>query len=141
MSADVSSDPPLPQVDILTLLLGDANATRDPELRALQNPNTAETTLLQARAARELASPIASNVGRVVEQTFGVDTFLITPLLTDPSQQTLRFSPGARLTIGKRISDRVYLTFSRSLTSASRDQVVLLEYRSVRPSLVGHDPE
>ena len=83
---------------------------------------------MQARAARLLASPIASNVGRVVEQTFGVDTFQITPLLTDPSQQTGRFAPGARLTIGKRISDRAYLTYSRSLTSSARDQVILLEY-------------
>jgi hypothetical protein len=128
MSFDLSSDPPLPQVDIVTLLLGDAGATGDPELRALQNPNTAEQTLLQARAARLLASPIASNVGRVVERTFGVDTFQITPMLTDPSQQTGRFIPGARLTIGKRISDRVYLTYSRSLTSSTGDQVILLEY-------------
>lgn len=125
---DVSSDPPLPQVDILTLLLGDAGSTQDAELRALQQPNTAETTLLGSRAARLLASPIASNVGRVVEQTFGVDTFQITPLWTDPFQQTGRFTPGARLTIGKRISDRVYLTYSRSLTSSARDQVILLEY-------------
>lgn len=128
MSLDLSSDPPLPQVDIVTLLLGDAGNTQDPELRALQNPNTAEQTLLRARAARLLASPIASNVGRVVEQTFGVDTFQITPMLTDPSQQTGRFIPGARLTIGKRISDRVYFTYSRSLTSSAGDQVILLEY-------------
>jgi autotransporter translocation and assembly factor TamB len=125
---DLSSDPPLPQVDVLTLLFGDAGATQDAELRALQSPNIAEQNLVQARAARLLASPIASNVGRVVEQTFGVDTFQITPLLTDPSQQTGRFAPGARLTIGKRISDRVYLTYSRSLTSSARDQVILLEY-------------
>jgi hypothetical protein len=128
MNLDLSSDPPLPQVDIVTLLLGDAGATEDPELRALQNPDSAERTLLQARAARLLASPIASNVGRVVERTFGVDTFQITPMLTDASQQTTRFTPGARLTIGKRVSDRVYLTYSRSLTSSIADQVILLEY-------------
>jgi hypothetical protein len=123
-----SSDPPLPEVDIMTLLLGDAGSTSDPELRALQNPNTAETTLLQARAARLLAGPIASNVGRVVERTFGVDSFQLMPLLTDLSQQSVRLSPGARLTIGKRISDRVYLTYSRSLTSTRDDQLILLEY-------------
>jgi len=33
----------------------------------------------------------------------------------------------ARLTIGKRISDRVYLTFSRSLASQINDQIILLE--------------
>ena len=46
----------------------------------------------------------------------------------DPNQQTARFSPGARITIGKRISDRIYLTYSRSLSSTSRDQVILLEF-------------
>ena len=73
-------------------------------------------------------------VGRVVEQTFGVDTFQITPLLSDPSsvnQQSARFgNPTARITIGKRISDRVYLTFSRSLGTTINDQIVLLEYEA-----------
>ncbi|MEW5983546.1 MAG: translocation/assembly module TamB domain-containing protein [Acidobacteriota bacterium] len=128
LNPELSSDPPLPEVDIVALLLGDVRSTQDPELRALQSPDQAERTLLQARAARLLTSPIASNVERVVEQTFGVDTFQIAPMLTDPSDQTLRFSPGARLTIGKRISDRVYLTYSRSLSSSTRDQVILLEY-------------
>ena len=32
------------------------------------------------------------------------------------------------MTIGKRISDRVYLTFSRSLNSSINDQILLLEY-------------
>ena len=36
--------------------------------------------------------------------------------------------PAARLTIGKRLSDRVYLTYSRSLSSSTRDQIILLEY-------------
>ena len=43
-------------------------------------------------------------------------------------QQTARLNPTARLTIGKRISDRVYLTFSRSLNTIVNDQIVLLEY-------------
>ena len=38
-----------------------------------------------------------------------------------------RLNPTARLTIGKRISDRVYLTFSRSLNTTFNDQIVLLE--------------
>jgi autotransporter translocation and assembly factor TamB len=128
LTPELSSDPPLPEVDVVALLFGDVRSTEDPELRALQSPDQAERTLLQARAARMLTSPISSNVGRVVEETLGVDTFQITPMLTDPSDQTFRFSPGARLTIGKRISDRVYLTYSRSLSSSTRDQVILLEY-------------
>ena len=125
----LNSDPPLPTVDVLAMLLNDAAPT-DPELAALRRPDEAEQQLLQARAAQLLVSPISSGVGRVVEQTFGVDTFQITPSLTDPTAQSSRLIPGARLTIGKRISNRVYLTFSQSLSASSttRDQVILLEY-------------
>jgi hypothetical protein len=67
-------------------------------------------------------------VDRVAQQPFGVDTFQITPSLADPHQQSSGLVPGARLTIGKRLSDRAYLTYSRSLSSTTRDQIILLEY-------------
>ena len=65
-----------------------------------------------------------------MQQTFGVDTFQITPLLIDPYQQSSRLNvnPAARVTIGKRISDRVYLTYARSLSSSTRDEIILLEF-------------
>jgi len=124
----LSSDPPLSEVEILSLLLGDVRSTQDAELRALKTPDTVEQNLLFSRSARLLASPISTNVQKAVEQTFGLDSVQITPFVVDPNQQSGRFSPGARMTIGKRISDRIYLTYSRSLTSAARDQVILLEY-------------
>jgi len=125
----LNADPPLPTVDILSLLLSNTAPT-DPELARLRSPQEAEQQILQARAAQLLVSPLSAGVGRVVEQTFGVDTFQITPSLNDPTQQSSRLNPGARLTIGKRISSRAYLTFSQSLTpqSTSRDQIILLEY-------------
>ena len=125
----LNSDPPLPNVDILSLLLNNS-APADPELAQLRTPQQTEQQLLQARAAQLLVSPISSGVGHVVEQTFGVDTFQITPSLNDPTQQSSRFNPGARLTIGKRISSRAYLTFSQTLTpqSTSREQIIVLEY-------------
>jgi hypothetical protein len=125
---ELTSDPPLPEVEILSLLLGDVRSTEDAELRALRTPDSAEQSLLVSQSARLLASPISGNVQKAVEQTFGLDSVQITPFFVDPNQQTARFSPGARVTIGKRISDRIYLTYSRSLTSAARDQVILLEY-------------
>jgi autotransporter translocation and assembly factor TamB len=124
----LSSDPPLPEVDILALLLGDTLSTQDAELRALKTPDAAEQSLVASSSAMLLAGRTSTNVRKAVEQTFGLDSVQITPFLMDPNQQSARFSPGARLTIGKRISDRIYLTYSRSLTSASRDQVILLEY-------------
>ena len=129
----LSSDPPLPTSDVLALLFADVRrtGTQDiaPELRALQNPNQAQTDILTARATQALAAPISAEVGKVVEQTFGVDTFQLSPSFVDPTniQPSARLNPTARLTIGKRISDRVYLTFSRSLGTIGNDQIVLLE--------------
>lgn len=126
---DLSSDPPLATVEILALLFGGARDLQDAELRALRSPDLAEQDLLATRAASLLASPISSGVGRVVEETFGVDSVQITPWLGDLSaQQSARLTPSARLTIGKRISDRAYLTYSRALNASTRDQIVLLEY-------------
>ena len=127
----VSSDPALPTAEVLALLFSDVrrNNQQDVELRALQNPNQAETDILAARATQALTAPISAEVGKVVEEAFGVDTFQLTPSFVDPSgQQTSGLNPTARLTIGKRVSDRVYLTFSRSLGTTINDQIVLLEY-------------
>ncbi|MBA2355568.1 MAG: translocation/assembly module TamB domain-containing protein, partial [Acidobacteria bacterium] len=126
---DLSSDPPLNAVDIMALLFGDVRDPQNAELRALRTPNQTEQDLIAARAARLLASPIAQNVGRVAEQALGVDSVQITPSLGDlSSQQSSRLSPGARLTIGKRISERLYLTYAQLLTSSQRDQLILLEF-------------
>ena len=129
----LSSDPPLPTADVLALLFSDARRGGTegvaPELRALQNPNQTQTDILTARATQALAAPFSAEVGKAVESTFGVDTFQISPSFVDPTsiQPSARLNPTARLTIGKRISDRVYLTFSRSLGTIGNDQIVLLE--------------
>jgi translocation and assembly module TamB len=127
-----TSDPPLASdADVVALLFSDVRREGDAELRALRNSNERQTDILTTRATQLLASPVSSEVGRVVEQTFGVDTFQVTPSLFDPYSQTTatpRINPSARVTIGKRVSDRVYLTFSRSLNSSFNDQLVLLEY-------------
>ncbi len=126
----ISSDPPLPTAEVLALLFSDArrDANQAPELRALQSPNQAQADILTARATQALTTPISAEVGRVVEQTFGVNTFQLTPSFVDPyGTGTGRINPTARLTIGKRISDKVYLTFSRSLNSTLNDQIILLE--------------
>ena len=132
MQPELESNPPLPPADVLALLFSDVRRSQGPgpEVRALQNPNQNEQDILTTRATQALASPISSQVGRVVEQTFGVDTFQLSPSLIDPYQSTTtyRVSPSARVTIGKRVSERLYLTFSRSLSSSINDQILLLEY-------------
>ncbi|MGD9902475.1 MAG: translocation/assembly module TamB domain-containing protein [Vicinamibacterales bacterium] len=130
LQPEFTSDPPLPPADVLSLLLGDTTPAGDAELTSLRSPNQREQDLLQARATRALTGALSAEVGKVVQDTFGVDTFQITPLLVDPYQQAvgLNVNPSARVTIGKRISDRVYLTYTRSLSSTTRDELILLEY-------------
>jgi hypothetical protein len=130
LQPEFTSDPPLPPGDVLSLLLGDTTPSLDAEVAALRSPNQREQDLLQARATRALTGALSAEVGKVVQDTFGVDTFQITPLLVDPYQQAvgLNVNPAARVTIGKRISDRVYLTYARSLSSNTRDEIILLEY-------------
>jgi translocation and assembly module TamB len=139
LQPELSSDPPLPAADVLALLFSDLQRTNgpggtgvgDPEVRNLQQEGRSELEfgLIRTRATQLIAGPVSSEVGRIVEQTFGVDTFQLTPSVIDPySQSTRGLNPSARVTIGKRISDRAYLTFSRNLSSSNNDQILLLEY-------------
>ncbi|HWN84901.1 MAG TPA: translocation/assembly module TamB domain-containing protein, partial [Vicinamibacterales bacterium] len=123
-----SSDPPLAEPEILALLFSDVTPGRDVEFARFSTDITPQQQLVRERATRELTGAVTSEVDRVAQQTFGVDTFQLTPSLVDPNTQSSRFDPGARLTIGKRISNRLYLTYSRTLSSSTRDQIVLLEY-------------
>lgn len=130
MQPQFTSDPPLQTLDILTLLFSDQAPSGDIELAGLQRPDERQQRLVEARATRALTGALSAEVGRVVEETFRVDTFQITPLLNDPYQQSssLNLNPTARVTIGKRISDRIFLTYARSLSSTTRDQIILLEF-------------
>lgn len=124
-----NSDPPLGEIEILALVFGDVTPGRDAELRQFDETNP-QQRLFRERAARALTSVLSTEVSRVVEETFGVDTFQITPSLQDPTAQTSAgLDPGMRLTVLKRLSERLYLTYSRSLSSSTRDtQVILLEF-------------
>lgn len=122
-----SSDPQLPQIDIISLMFGETDPTKlsEAELHALDASQRANMNLLQASAARLLTSPISAQVGKVVERTLGVDTVQITPLLG--FSDTAQLNPTARVTLGKRVSDRVFVTYTRALNTG-RAEVILLEY-------------
>ena len=128
LTPSFEADPPLAEVEVLSLLFGDVAPGQDVEFRRYSTNITPQQQLLRERATRALTGAFSSEVGRVVEQTFGVDTFQLTPSLVDPNAQSSRLDPAARLTIGKRLSERIYLTYSRSLSSSTRDQIILLEY-------------
>jgi hypothetical protein len=126
---NLSSDPPLPTLEILSLLLGEVDPQRlgSAELRALQSTEQTEE-LVRAAGARIITEQLTGTVGRAVEQTLGFDTVQITPIVGELTLQSL--NPAARFTIGKRLSSRVYVTYSRALGlgSSRADEIFLIEY-------------
>jgi hypothetical protein len=127
-TAQFTSDPPLPVTDVISLILGGRPNLDTAQQRALVSPQESQQRMMQATAALMLASPISSRVGQVIERTLGIDTVQITPYLAgEVAFQQL--NPSARLTLGKRVSPRVFLTYSRTLgNSAAQDEIILLEY-------------
>jgi autotransporter translocation and assembly factor TamB len=123
MSAE--SDPYLSQTEILSLLLGAPPDVTNVESQ-LRSPQAAQERLVQLAAAQIIASPITSRVGSVFERGFPViDTFQFAPLLDAEFGQ--RLNPSARVTLGSRISSRLYLTYSRTV-GADQAELILIEY-------------
>jgi autotransporter translocation and assembly factor TamB len=120
------SEPNLPEVDILTLIFGGQPDVSRAELRSFQSQQQAYATLMQSAAAQFLMSPISSRVGSVFEKTSAVDTVQFTTILPQETSFT-QLSPSTRVTIGKRLSPKLYLTYSRDLNS-SQYEVILVEY-------------
>jgi autotransporter translocation and assembly factor TamB len=123
LSFTPSSDPYLSTNDLLLALLG-----QEPigETKAGRSPQLSQQQLISTAAAQLLTAPVTSTVGRVVQRTIPFDTFSVVPLLgTEAISQT---GAGARVTLGKRLSDRVFLTYSRALNAPQYVDVVLLEY-------------
>jgi hypothetical protein len=130
MNFEVNSDPPLATVDIISLIFGQASTEdlQNPELRRLrpESATQSEEQLLKAGLVRVLAGGITGPVSRAVEQTLGIDTVQITPSIGTEADP---LTPTARLIVGKRLSSRAYLTFSRALGTTTRgEQIIILEY-------------
>jgi translocation-and-assembly-module (TAM) inner membrane subunit TamB-like protein len=126
LSASFNSDPPLSFVDIASLIFGQASDLSNPELRALhqQSVTQSEEQLLRAGVLRLLAAPIYAPALHAIESSLNT-TVLLAPGLGTESDP---LAPTARLIIGKRLSDRAYLTFSRALGTTVREQILVLEY-------------
>ncbi len=112
------SEPNLPQSSILSLLA--TGRLPPPEIAntmtAAQQANiSAATTLL----SELLTERIEEQTGRL----FGINRFQIDPLLVGRGGD-----PTARLTVGRRITKDLTVTFSTNLATAE-EQIILIEYR------------
>jgi TamB, inner membrane protein subunit of TAM complex len=129
LNMSLNSDPPLPTVDVISLVFGQPTGDlSNPELRSLNAQTSAQTEeqLLKAMIVRLGAGTIINPLGRAVEQALGFDTVQIIAGLGSSADA---LTPTARLVLGKRLSNRAYLTYARALsTTTNGDQVIVLEY-------------
>jgi translocation and assembly module TamB len=116
---NVTSDPPLSTVDILSLMT--TGKSEDVPSAQIENPRRqAEMTGLSA--ASVLSEGLSDVIGKRVERIFGLQTFRVDPFLAGAENDLT-----ARMTISERLSKDLSVTYSRNL-STNKEQIVVLEY-------------
>ncbi len=123
---NVSSDPPMSTVDILTLLTtgkevtpGEITARRESEITGLS-------------AASILSENLTGVIGKRVQRIFGLQSFRVDPFLAGAQND-----PTARVTINEQVTKDLNITFSRNL-STTEEQIVIIEYEVNRNlSIIG----
>ena len=124
-----TADPFLPTYDLLSLLLGERPDLGNIEQRSIGSQQLSQQQVMRTAAAQLLTMPLASRVGNVVQRTIPFDTFSIVPLLGNQAALQ-QLNPGARVTVGKRLANRLFLTYSRALNQQSvvQNEIILLEF-------------
>jgi translocation and assembly module TamB len=126
---DLSSEPWMSQNDILAVLLGATPNLNTADLRNLRDPQQYEAQLMATLTAQFLVAQ--SGVSTIFEKTLPFDTVQFTPTMLAGGDVSLAsLNPNARVTIGKRLSEKVYLIYSRDLNTASAavNEVYLLQF-------------
>lgn len=121
LNADFSSDPPLPDLEVLALL-----TTGQASQQAGELTPSAETKSIGAEGF--LYGQAASIVASRVNTLFGLDKFRIDPLAHGSGSLS-----SARVTVGKRLSRDVSVTYSYD-PSQTTEQILQVEWQ-VSPTL------
>jgi translocation and assembly module TamB len=126
LSTHFSSNANLADLEILTLLATGQELSEADRLRALSTPpgQTAQTQQQSITAGSFLAGQAASAIGQRVGSLFGFDRFRINPIAAETGQSV----GGVGVTVGKRLSKDVFVTYSTDPT-ASRQNVLQVEWR------------
>lgn len=118
LNATVRSSPALPQADVVSLIT----------TGSLSNAEGGIPTLAQSgiRTAAEVLTDTIINapVRKATDKLFGLNVFEIDPII---SGQNLA-NPGARLTVGRQINNKLRVTYSTNL-SQDQNQLLSFEYR------------
>lgn len=117
-SAAVRSEPALPQADVVSLITTGQLSSGDTSSSVLAQSEVGAATSLLTDAL------INAPAQRATSKLFGLTRFEINPVIGGTAGST----PGARLTLGRRISKEVSVTYSTNVTS-DPNQILALEYR------------
>ena len=117
-SATVRSEPALPQADVVALITTGQLATGDTSSSILAQSEVGAATSLLTDAL------INAPAQRATSRLFGLTRFEISPVIGGTAGST----PAARLTLGRRISKEVTVTYSTNVAS-DPNQILALEYR------------
>jgi translocation and assembly module TamB len=116
--AIVRSEPALPQADVVSLITTGQLSADDSSTSILSQSNVGAATSLLTDAL------INAPAQRATSKLFGLTRFEINPVIGGRTGST----PAARLTLGRRISKEVQVTYSTNVTS-DPNQILTLEYR------------
>jgi len=116
--AVVRSEPALPQADVVSLITTGQLSSGDTSSSILAQSEVGAATSLLTDAL------INAPAQRATSKLFGLTRFEINPVIGGTTGST----PAARLTLGRRISKEVTVTYSTNVTS-DPNQILALEYR------------
>jgi translocation and assembly module TamB len=116
--ASVRSEPALPQADVVSLITTGQLSTGDTSASILAQSEVGAATSLLTDAL------INAPAQRATSKLFGLTRFEISPVIGGTAGST----PAARLTLGRRISKEVTVTYSTNVAS-DPNQILALEYR------------
>jgi hypothetical protein len=116
LKVNVTSDPPLSTVEIVSLLTTGKSPIAGSESARSESENAGVS------AASILSESLTGVIGKRVQKIFGLQSFRVDPFLTGAGND-----PTARVTVAQRLSNDITVTFSRNL-STNEEQIVVLEY-------------
>jgi outer membrane protein assembly complex protein YaeT len=117
LSASLTSDPALPEPDIVSLLTVGV---------PLQGATSSATSTLKGQAMAYLEGAVAGQVGKSIARGLGLETVRLDASLVAPQE-----SPEARITVGQHLSPDLELIFSQDLRT-SNVRTVILNYTPLR---------
>jgi translocation and assembly module TamB len=115
--AIVSSEPALPQADVVSLITTGQLSSGDTSTSILSQSGLGTATSLLTDAL------INAPAQRATSRIFGLSRFEINPVIGNSGS-----TPAARLTVGKRINKDLSVTYSTNVTS-DPNQILAVEYR------------